>query len=102
MKLLSICSLAAQATNKIVSYQTIATTLKISNDEVEDWIIDAISQNLIDGSMDQTNNTLTVSRYTHRSFGLNQWKLLQQKLRDLRKQVHNVKETIQRSNVETL
>lgn len=102
MKLLMITSLAAQASNKIISYTAIATALAISLEEVEDWIIEAIGQGLVDGSMDQTSATFTVHRYTHRSFGMNQWKGLQQKLRDLRKQVHGFVENIQQSTNQTL
>jgi translation initiation factor 3 subunit M len=61
MKLLTLCSLAATATNKSLPYGTIATGLKIDQNDVEEWIIDAIGQNLIDGSMDQMTATLTVT-----------------------------------------
>jgi translation initiation factor 3 subunit M len=99
MKLLTLCSLCGTAANnKNLSYSVIAQGLKIQLDEVEDWIIDAIGQNLIDGSMDQLNSSFIVTRYTHRSFGTNQWKLLQNKLKELRKQVSHVTENIQRSN----
>lgn len=102
MKLLAIASLAAQASNQVLAYSVIANTLKIPLEEVEDWIIDAISQSLVDGSMDQISNTFTVHRYTHRSFGANHWKVLQQKLRELRKQVHGFVENVQRSNIQTI
>jgi translation initiation factor 3 subunit M len=102
MKLLTLCSLCGTSTNnKNLSYSIIASGLKINQDEVENWIIDAIGQNLIDGSMDQLNNSFIVTRYTHRSFGNSQWKLLQNKLKELKKQVSHVMENIQRSNNNT-
>jgi hypothetical protein len=61
MKLLTLCSLCSTAAqNKVLSYAVIAQGLKIDVSEVEEWIIDAIGMNLIDGSMDQLAATLTV------------------------------------------
>lgn len=61
IKLLTLCSLAAQAANRTISYQTISSALKIAAEEVELWVIEAISQNLINGSIDQLNSTVTIT-----------------------------------------
>jgi translation initiation factor 3 subunit M len=61
IKVLTLCSLGAQTANRVVSYEAISTALKIDVDEVELWVIEAISQNLIDGTIDQVNSAVTFS-----------------------------------------
>jgi len=60
MKLLTICSLAAQASDKTLSFGSIQSHLTISPDEVELWIIEAIAEKLIDGSIDQLNEKVSI------------------------------------------
>ncbi len=61
IRLLTLTSLAGNASNRVVPFQTISTALKIQLDEVELWVIEAIAHNLINGSLDQVNSTLTVT-----------------------------------------
>jgi translation initiation factor 3 subunit M len=60
IKLLALCSLAAQATDKTVTYEAIRIALKIDLSEVELWTIEAISENLLDASIDQLTSTVTI------------------------------------------
>lgn len=94
MRLLTLCSLAAE--NSSLKYALIAQTLKVDIEEVEVWIIESISQGLLEANMDQTKGILTVSRCVHRSFGLDQWRGLQSQLQALRKNFGSILETVKK------
>jgi translation initiation factor 3 subunit M len=61
IRLLTISSLAANSSNRLVSFQSISAALKVPEDEVEMWVIEAIAHNLINGSIDQVNSTVAVT-----------------------------------------
>ncbi len=90
MKLLTLCSLAAK--EQTLSYQAVATALKISIDEVESWIVESISQGLLEVSMDQFKQVISVNKCVYRSFGIDDWKGLQIKLNQLRANLLNIME----------
>ena len=58
MYLLSICSLGVQ--NNVLSFGDISTALNISNDDVEGWVVEAISFGLLDACIDQATSTVTI------------------------------------------
>jgi translation initiation factor 3 subunit M len=60
VKLLTLCSLAAQASDRSVSFLTIQEALQIDEAEVELWVIDAIGQRLLEASIDQLGCTVTI------------------------------------------
>lgn len=60
VKLLTLCSLAAQATNKTLTYASVQTALQIDESEVEMWAVEAISENLLEATIDQLNSTITI------------------------------------------
>ena len=74
-------------------YETIAQALKIDVQDVEMWVVEAISLGLLEASMDQFEAIVTVNRYAHRSFGTEQWKSLQVRLKALRATVAGVLES---------
>lgn len=90
MKLLTLCSLAAK--EQTLSYQAVATALNVSIDEVESWIVESISQGLLEVSMDQFKQIISVNKCVYRSFGINDWKGLQIKLSQLRANLLNIME----------
>jgi translation initiation factor 3 subunit M len=92
MKLLSLCSLAVQ--QNVIPYTTISKALKIDVADVDNWIVEAVSLNLFEGSMDQNSQVLNVSRCVHRSFDKEDWKKVQSKLSSLRKNVQDVVNSI--------
>lgn len=101
MKLLTLCSLAAQAKDKVVPISTIKEVLNVDDDEVEMWVIDAIAEKLIEASIDQLAGTVTITGYSHRSFGLDHWKGMQQNLLALRHNLAGVIDSITRSKAPT-
>ena len=67
MKLLALCSLAAQAgaaaSNKesaVVSFQAIQALLRVHESDVELWVIEGIADNLIEASIDQLNGVVHI------------------------------------------
>ncbi|CAA0808295.1 Proteasome component (PCI) domain protein [Striga hermonthica] len=79
MRLISLVDLGKNESGQI-PYSLIKETIQIEDDEVEPWIVKAISAKLIDCRIDQINHVVVVSRYAERAFGLNEWKFLRSKL----------------------
>ena len=78
MRLLSLCSLAAE--HEEIPYSAIAATLHVDDSEVEGWVIAAVSSGLLSAKMDQLQKVVMVERCVVRKFGTEQWKALQARL----------------------
>ncbi|KAK9156547.1 hypothetical protein Scep_003121 [Stephania cephalantha] len=94
MRLMSLADLGSNGSGEI-SYALIKDTLRIADEEVELWVVKAISAKLLDCKMDQMNQTVIVSRCTERMFGMHQWEALRSKLAAWRGNVASVISTIQ-------
>mmetsp|Transcript_38103 Transcript_38103/g.88674 ORF Transcript_38103/g.88674 Transcript_38103/m.88674 type:complete len:316 (-) Transcript_38103:223-1170(-) len=98
MRLLSLCSLAAESTATIpgnessggLSYASVAEALRIREDEVEPWIVSAVRRGLVDAKMDQIEKRVVVERAMVRKFGKAQWVDLGNRLRAWREAVKGV------------
>jgi len=89
MRLLSFCSLATE--HEEIPYSAIASTLQIANDDVEAWVIAAVSSGLVSAKMDQLSQVVLVERCVAvRKFGMDQWKALQVRLDAWKKNVGGV------------
>jgi len=82
IRLLSIASIGASvsSTSGQVSYSTIASKLGVEEDQVEYFIVLAITQGVIDARMNQLARTVTITRTLHRTFGTEEWKQLSKNL----------------------
>ncbi|KAF5748921.1 eukaryotic translation initiation factor 3 subunit M [Tripterygium wilfordii] len=98
MRLMSLVDLASDESGQI-PYALIRDTLRINDDEVELWVVKAITAKLIDGKMDQMNQVLIVSRCTQRVFGHHQWISLRTRLATWRDNITNVIGTIQTNKI---
>ncbi|KMZ66857.1 Eukaryotic translation initiation factor 3 subunit m [Zostera marina] len=94
MRLLTLIDLSSGQSG-VIPYSVIKDSLQISDDEVEFWVVQAISAKLLDCKMDQMNEIVLVSRYTDRLFGPSQWQVLRSKLGKWRDNISNVVGTIQ-------
>lgn len=100
MRLLGLCVLAARSTmsagsSQVLAYSDIAKALDVSSDEeVEEWVVEAISHGLLEAAMDQLNGVITVSRCVRVSFNQDDWVSLQQKLSLWRNNLTNVLEVM--------
>jgi len=86
MRLLSLSALSNGQT--ALKYSQIADCLQIGSEEVEYWVISAISANIIDAKIDQANEQVFIRRSTQRVFDASEWKSLQTTL-------HSWKENVQ-------
>ncbi|KAF8091429.1 hypothetical protein N665_0445s0016 [Sinapis alba] len=98
MRLLSLVDLASDESGKI-PYASIKDTLQVKEEEVELWIVKAITAKLIDCKMDQMNQVVIVSRCSEREFGSKQWQTLRTKLATWRDNIGNVISTIESNKV---
>ncbi|KAL1321444.1 hypothetical protein HN51_066256 [Arachis hypogaea] len=98
MRLMSLVDLSSDGSGQI-AYELIRETLKINDDEVELWVVKAITAKLIDCKMDQMNQVVVVSHHTDRMFGQHQWQALRTKLVTWRDNISNVINTIQANKV---
>ena len=60
VKLLTLSSLAAQASDKQLTFGAIQAALQIDEAEVELWVIEAIAEKLLEASIDQLSATVTI------------------------------------------
>ncbi|XWS44413.1 hypothetical protein CRYUN_Cryun15aG0043300 [Craigia yunnanensis] len=98
MRLMSLVDLGSNESGQ-VPYALIKDTLRINDDEVELWVVRAITAKLIDCKMDQMNQVVIVSRCTERLFGQHQWQSLRSKLATWRGNVASLISTIQANKV---
>eukprot|EP00978_Attheya_sp_CCMP212_P034443 scaffold144165_cov54-Attheya_sp.AAC.2 len=95
MRLLSLCSLAAE--HEEIPYAAIVSTLKVQPEEVESWVITAVSSGLLLAKMDQLQQVVMVERCVVRRFGIEEWKSLQTRLHTWKKNVRGVLEGLKQS-----
>jgi translation initiation factor 3 subunit M len=98
MRLMSLVDLGSDETGQI-PYSLVRDTLRINDDEVELWVVKAITAKLIDCKMDQMNQVIIVSRCTERVFGHHQWQTLRTKLVTWRGNIANVISTIHANRI---
>lgn len=85
MRLLTLCSLGCD--NPTMTYAQIAAALHVDEMDVETWVVDAVSQDLLEAHMDQFTSTVAIRRCAYISFGPPHWSSLQEKLRSLRTKI---------------
>ena len=98
MRLMSLLDLSGHCSGEI-PYSAITKALEINDDEVEYWIVKAISSKILDCKVDQLNQLVIVSRHTARVFGMPQWQSLRSKLGVWRGNIANAINTIQANKV---
>ncbi|PNT40761.1 hypothetical protein POPTR_004G116700v4 [Populus trichocarpa] len=98
MRLISLVDLASHESGRI-PYTLIKDTLRINDDEVELWVVKALTSKLIACKMDQMNQVVLVSSCTERVFGRQQWGVLRTKLGTWRDNIGNVINTIQANKI---
>jgi len=93
MRLLSLCSLASE--HDEIPYSAIAQTLQISLEEVESWVIAAVSADLLSAKMDQLSQVIMVERCVVRQFGMEEWRRLKTRLDFWKSSVKSVLEGLE-------
>lgn len=90
IRLLTLATIAASAPNRSVPYSTITSSLNISDDDVEMWVIDTIRAGLVEGKLSQLKQEFLVQRATYRVFGERQWTEIQGRLMVWRRSLESV------------
>mmetsp|Transcript_52289 Transcript_52289/g.78014 ORF Transcript_52289/g.78014 Transcript_52289/m.78014 type:complete len:99 (-) Transcript_52289:113-409(-) len=86
-----------RAENEEIPYGAIASTLHVKDEEVESWVIAAVSSGLLSAKMDQLQQVVMVERCAVRKFGMEQWKMLQTRLNDWKRNVKGVLDGLKQS-----
>jgi hypothetical protein len=81
IRLLTLATLS-NTPSRTLSYTKIASSLDISQEDVELWLIDVIRAGLVEGKLSQARQELLVHRSTYRTFGKAEWKDLYSRLDD--------------------
>merc|ERR1711871_26713 len=92
MKLLTLCTLGSKM--KFLSYAKIAEELEIKYEDVEEWVVDAISNKLLEASMDQFKSQVQVIKSANRSFDKEQWESLLTRLNELKDNMKGIMNTV--------
>ena len=95
MRILSLCSLAAE--HEEIPYEVVANTLQTALDDVERWVIAAVSSGLLSAKMDQLQSKVVVERCVVRKFDIDQWKAVQTRLHVWKQNVGGVLEAYRQS-----
>lgn len=93
--LLSLVSLAGE--HEEIPYSAVASTLNISEDEVEQWVIRAVSSGLMEAKMDQLRKVVLVERCAVRQFGMTEWTALKVRLDKWKTNVGGVLDALKKS-----
>lgn len=95
MRILSLCSLAAE--HEEIPYQVVTDTLQTPQNEVEKWVIAAVSSGLLSAKMDQLQEKVIVERCVVRKFDMDQWKAVQSRLHLWKQNVGGILEAYRQS-----
>ncbi|KAG7360048.1 PCI domain containing protein [Nitzschia inconspicua] len=95
MRILSLCSLAGE--HEEIPYALVAERLQTSQEEVEKWVIAAVSSGLLSAKMDQLKLTVMVERSVVRRFDMKEWKALQERVQLWKKNVRGILDAYKQS-----
>lgn len=95
MCLLSLVSLAGE--HEEIPYSAIASTLNVKEEEVEQWVIRAVSSGLMEAKMDQLRKVVLVERCAVRQFGMKEWTSLKVRLDKWKGNVRGVLDALEKS-----
>lgn len=97
MCLLSLVSLASE--HEEIPYSAVASTLSVGEDDVERWVIRAVSSGLMEAKMDQLRRVVLVERCAVRRFGPAEWTAMKRRLDKWKANVRGVMEALEKSGV---
>ena len=94
IRLLTIASMASTSTDRILTYDEIAKELHISRDEVEQWVVDATAEDLIECKMDQVQEIVEISKSKGRIVNQSTFERLQNTVQGWKSSVDRMKEAV--------
>lgn len=91
-RLFTLCAMPASFDE--IAYATIAKALAIDESAVEQWVVKAITANLVSAKVDQLKRTVVISRTLQRGFGPAQWQDVHAKLALYKKNVASLLDVV--------
>ncbi|GMF12473.1 unnamed protein product [Phytophthora lilii] len=85
MRLFTLCTLPTGF--KEIPYAQVAAELHVDEQDVEKWVVRAITLGLVSAKINQLARTVTISRSLQRRFGAEQWQEMDAKLQLYKKNV---------------
>jgi len=95
MRMLTLTSIFVS--KQQVSFLEVAIALDIAENDVEAWVVDAASRDLIFVRIDQPQKLINVSYSTKRCFDQNDWKVLGNRVANCRENMNTLLETVRRA-----
>ena len=92
VRLLSICTMASS--ERELKYAEIAKALEIDESNVEEWVVKAVTAELLEAQIDQLRRVIVVERAGLRFFNQQHWQDLNQKLHGWRDNVRQLLEVV--------
>ncbi|KAG7400123.1 Eukaryotic translation initiation factor 3 subunit M [Phytophthora boehmeriae] len=92
MRLFTLCSLPTGF--KEIPYAEVAAVLDLQEEDVEKWVVRAITSGLVSAKINQLSRTVVISRTLQRGFGVEQWKEIDAKLQLYKKNVGGLLDVI--------
>lgn len=78
MRILTTISLSIQ--EKEISFDRLREVLGFEDEDIEEYVIDLVKSKLVHAKIDQINEKIIIRSTSVRTFGLNEWQQLEQKL----------------------
>ena len=97
MRMLTLCTYPTGFDE--ISYDDIKNTLQVPEEDVEKWVVKAITSNLIQAKIDQLKKSVIITRCMPRGFGSQQWSDLQTKINLYKANVGSLLETIRAARI---
>jgi translation initiation factor 3 subunit M len=74
LKKIRVLTLVSQASQtRQIPYAQVASSLQVAENDVESWVIAAVSSGALDAKLDQVNRLVVVSNFVQRVFPSSQW-----------------------------
>lgn len=97
MRILTFMQLAEGAAE--LPFELLEKQLQLSNDQVEEFVIQVLKTKLVRARMDQLNKKVLVSSTMHRTFGKQHWLQLRELLTTWRSQLRQIQDSMLRTIV---
>eukprot|EP00357_Protocruzia_adherens_P018084 CAMPEP_0115045992 /NCGR_PEP_ID=MMETSP0216-20121206/48496_1 /TAXON_ID=223996 /ORGANISM="Protocruzia adherens, Strain Boccale" /LENGTH=415 /DNA_ID=CAMNT_0002429013 /DNA_START=31 /DNA_END=1278 /DNA_ORIENTATION=+ len=92
IRLLTLCSLAAG--QKSLSYEAVAKALNIGKEDVEFWVVNAVSNQYMGAQIDELSESIHINHTTQRNFGQEDWKNLKTTISLWRSKIQELKDVL--------
>lgn len=91
VRILALARFAGEYNQKTIPYSDISKSIEVPTEDVEFWIIDSIRAGLIEGRLNQIEQSVSIHRVSPvGKFGTQEWQTLAQKLKSWKQSVRDI------------